>query len=153
MAYRGQVLAFSGNLVVEECYKCHVMFAMPQDLKDRCLRNHNIEFFCPNGHGQVYTGKTEAQKLRERLAEEERKAEALRARARAAEDQRDAAERSKAATKGALTKAKKRAVNGVCPCCQRHFPNVQKHMEAKHPKEFAKANPTNGRKPPVRAKA
>jgi hypothetical protein len=29
---------------------------------------------------------------------------------------------------------KKRAVAGVCPCCNRHFRELERHMASKHPK-------------------
>lgn len=42
---------------------------------------------------------------------------------------------------GALTKVKKRVGKGTCPCCQRHFQNVQRHMATQHP-EYATAPDT-----------
>lgn len=156
MATRGTMLNFTLNFVVETCCtkNCGMQFALPEDFYDQAQKDHDIWFYCPRGHRQHYIGETEEQKLRRRLREEqERAAGAIqreRTRRLAAEDQRDAAERSKAATKGALTKAKKRAINGVCPCCNRHFANVQSHMEEKHPKEFARANPTINRPPKIK---
>ncbi len=35
-----------------------------------------------------------------------------------------------------MTKVKKRAANGVCPCCNRTFSDLARHMKAKHP-DFA----------------
>lgn len=35
--------------------------------------------------------------------------------------------------KGLLTRMKNRVGNGVCPCCNRHFKNLQGHMKTKHP--------------------
>jgi hypothetical protein len=42
-------------------------------------------------------------------------------------------ERRYAAQKGATTKARKRHVAGVCPCCKRSFKQVREHMERMHP--------------------
>ena len=43
------------------------------------------------------------------------------------------ATRRMAAAKGELTKMKKRVGNGVCPCCNRQFVNLQRHMATQHP--------------------
>lgn len=42
-------------------------------------------------------------------------------------------ERRLSATRGVVTRIKNRVSNGVCPCCNRHFRNLYKHMESKHP--------------------
>ena len=47
--------------------------------------------------------------------------------------QRDAEQRAHSATKGQLTRARKRAANGVCPCCHRSFENVARHVAKQHP--------------------
>lgn len=28
---------------------------------------------------------------------------------------------------------KNRVANGVCPCCNRHFENLERHMKGQHP--------------------
>ena len=50
----------------------------------------------------------------------------------------DTEERSHAATRGHLTRAKKqvhRAEHGVCPHCNRSFQNLARHMQTKHERE------------------
>lgn len=123
---RGSVMNVTAQLVTEECFKCGVMFAIPTDLRNYLLADHSREFFCPNGHGQVYGGKTEAEKQRERA---ERLALQL---ANRDEDLR-CARAQVAATKGQVTKLKKRVANGVCPCCNRSFANLGRHMAGQHP--------------------
>lgn len=61
------------DLFEEICYRedCRISFCISRDLHDRLVRNKK-DFFCPNGHCQAYTGKTEAQATRE-LLERERK--------------------------------------------------------------------------------
>lgn len=88
-------------------------------------RDHSIPFWCPNGHRQVFAGKTVEQKLRERV-------EAEQLRTRQARDQAEAAERTARAYKGQATKIKRRVLRGVCPFCDRSFENVTRHMESKH---------------------
>jgi len=45
----------------------------------------------------------------------------------------DATRRTLSATRGVVTRIKNRIGHGVCPCCKRHFGNLQKHMDSKHP--------------------
>lgn len=35
--------------------------------------------------------------------------------------------------KGVIAKTKKRLAHGVCPCCQRTFQDLARHMQSKHP--------------------
>jgi hypothetical protein len=128
-----QTMTYTGTLAIEECCKCHITFAMPKDLQRRCIEaGPAMMFYCPLGHSQHYTA-SEVQRLKEKLEREQRWRKDAEIRARAARDQADAAERSRAAYKGQLTKAKKRIGNGVCPCCNRHFANVERHMAGQHP--------------------
>ena len=56
----------SGALFIETCYRCKTVFAMSENVYRLALeRRGQVEFFCPNGHGQVYVkGETEEEKLR-----------------------------------------------------------------------------------------
>ena len=126
-------LKYTGTLAVEECCTCHMMFAMPADFMSWCREaGPKMSFCCPLGHKQHYTV-SETARLRQQLADEQRWRKNAETREKAARDQADAAERSAAAYKGHLTKARKRAGNGTCPCCNRHFANVERHMRGQHP--------------------
>lgn len=124
-------MTYTGTLAIEECFKCHITFAIPVDFQRRC-REQGETFYCPLGHGQVYST-TEIQRLKQKLEREERWRKDAETRARAARDQADAAERSRAAYKGQVTKIRKRVGNGVCPCCNRSFANLGRHMAGQHP--------------------
>lgn len=126
-------MTYTGTLVIEECCNCHITFAIPADLQRRCIEvGPKMMFYCPVGHGQHYTS-GEIQQLKDKLEKERRwRGEAL-IREQAARDQAHAAERSKRAYKGQLTRAKKRIGKGTCPCCSRHFANVERHMAGQHP--------------------
>jgi hypothetical protein len=127
-----QTLTYTKQLVTEECCNCGVTFAMPVDLRNQLLNDPSRWFYCPNGHRQHYTGKTEAQKAAE-LAERYRVQRDNMTRQLAEADQRLAdAKRKHAATKGQLTRAVKRSEKGVCLHCNRHFVNVEKHMRGQH---------------------
>lgn len=113
------------------CYNCLTHFAMDEELNRRCHQDGR-RFYCPNGHSQVYT-ESEVQKLKKinqnltsRLGWEEDRADRLN------RDNRDLRSQ-KSAIKGQLTKTRKRIANGVCPCCNRSFSNVARHIESKHP--------------------
>ena len=125
-----ETLRYGGTLVVSTCW-CGMRHAVPQELRDFQERQHDngeqqTAIYCPLGHTYIHAGKGEAERLRERLERE-------RARITALSDQHEAEKRSHAATKGQLTKARKRIGNGTCPECHRHFTNVERHMASKHP--------------------
>lgn len=128
-------LTHASQLVTEECYKCGITFAMPAQFKRDRLDDH-ASFYCPNGHGQQYIGKTDAQKLKEARERLDQAHASLRAN----RDQLQASERSKAALKGVVTRTKRRIANGVCPCCSRTFKNLASHMEGQHPDYVSEAN-------------
>ena len=120
------------NFVEESCYKCGLPFAMTEDFKEERLKDRG-EFFCPKGHGQIYTGKSEAEKLREQLRWETLEREAVEAQLKRQKNYTKEVEKSKYALKGVITKTKNRIAKGVCPCCNRQFKDMMKHMESKHP--------------------
>lgn len=117
-------LYLSQEFVVEECCHkgCGVTFAMTVDFQRACLADHDRWFYCPNGHTQHYAGKTERQK---RIDAE--------ARETALKDQLTAAVRDAEATRAALVRDRHRFANGVCPCCDRYFANVHRHVSSQHP--------------------
>lgn len=115
-------------LVDTSCAKCGIVFAVP-DWWDRQRRDSGEGFYCPNGHTLLYGKNT----LEKRLAAAERARDAARAHAQAVQDQNDAERKAHSATKGQLTKAKKRIAAGVCPCCNRTFRNLARHMTGQHP--------------------
>lgn len=114
-------------MVYEECCNCGMLFAMTERFQGECRerKNGRGRFYCPAGHRQHYTGETEEQKLRHRLASAERARDWQSSRA-------NTIDRSRRAVKGQLTKLKNRIHKGMCPHCNRHFENLQRHMETKH---------------------
>ena len=55
------------GMVLIQCCDCGVPFAISQDMQARLLKCRNT-FYCPNGHGQHFTGDTEEHKLRRELS-------------------------------------------------------------------------------------
>lgn len=131
-------MTYSGTLVVIDCCACGMLFGVPRDLDKRNREDPGRSFYCPSGHGQHYTGPTEADRLRRELEMVERQRDWAETARQAARDQAERAERSAAAYKGRVTRLKNRAAAGVCPCCTRHFENVERHMANKHP-DFTEA--------------
>lgn len=128
------VLQLHVAFVAETCYResCRISFAMPRDFYE-ARREDKESFFCPRGHGQHYTGKSEKQKLEDRLEREQQRTAFEKNRRLDAEHQAEYQKRRAAAYKGQITKARKRVGKGVCPCCNRTFSRLSRHMETKHP--------------------
>lgn len=131
-----------------QCYKCAIPFAVPTDFK-AFLRSSQEQFFRPNGHPQCYSKSTETL-LREKLESQQRAAQEQEARLKAAAfDARQEAdgwrtqwekqlqEKKKVAAK--LKQTEKRIANGVCPCCNRTFADLARHMQSKHPGQVKSA--------------
>lgn len=117
--------------VTETCrYEgCSVQFAFTRAFYDLARKDHRW-WYCPNGHRQAYTGKTEEQK---RLDQAKVENERLRARWLAERDQAEAAKREAAEAKAREVRIRWRVGNGVCPCCSRTFPALAAHVATKHP--------------------
>jgi hypothetical protein len=123
-------LTYTGQLQVTSCW-CGIRLAIPSDLFAMAKRHEGHTVFCPLGHKFVYSNTTE-----EQLAEERRLRRSAEQRAAARLELLRQEERSHAATRGHVTRKKKqleRVKNGVCPCCNRSFQNLARHMESKHP--------------------
>lgn len=118
---------FSIKLLIEVCCNsgCGIMFAVPENWQLQKRRDHS-SFYCPNGHSQHYLTESDAEKAN-RLAE--LKAQAIVNEERhlrlVAEAERDKAVRAK-------NKIERRIAKGVCPCCNRQFSDLHKHMKMKH---------------------
>ena len=110
---------------VYACCECGIQFGLTADFVRR-RRGDNANWYCPRGHAQHFDAESEADRLRRFLSSEretsQRRLEAL-----------QAEQRSKAAFRGQLTKIKKRIGAGVCPCCNRTFADLARHIAGKHP--------------------
>jgi len=122
-----------------ECW-CGLPFALPTRLKNTCLETGD-SFHCPLGHKNTYKEsradkyRREAEKLKQRLAHKDD----IITRERR---DREHAERSAAGLRGHITKLRKRASAGVCPCCNRQFQDLYRHIKTKHPEFSNSETPT-----------
>ncbi len=121
------------TLVVRTCCRCGVRFGIPEYL-DTKNRERKSEWFCPNGHGQVYRT-TEVDKLREQLRRQEAQTDCWQTRSRNEAIKRRTAQRSNQALKGVVTRTRNRIAAGVCPYCNRTFvgSRLTRHIKTKHP--------------------
>lgn len=106
---------------------CGEHFAMSRSTYDETRRTGRT-WYCPSGHRRVWKGPTTEQQLRDAEARE-----------RHLTDQLHAAEADAEQSRVRLAWARYRFANGVCPCCNRTFDNVRRHMETKHP-DYAQEN-------------
>lgn len=115
------------------CVACGVTFGI--ETKHRsCLRENQNTFYCPNGHSMWYPKEaTEAFKLKQDLENQKRVLEEAYERNRRLQDQIKAEKIKTRAQKGAKTRMLNRVKNGVCPCCNRSFENLHRHMKTMHP--------------------
>lgn len=116
------------------CPVCRYVFCIDSDT-DATLRLSHNNFWCPICKGQMnYSGPSKMERELASLKENLKWAQE-----RADRAMNDAAyyKRQRDAQKGQVTRLKNRAAAGMCPCCNRHFTNLERHMGTKHP-EFAK---------------
>jgi hypothetical protein len=127
---RGVTFTETVTLVVEQCCACGVAFAMPKTLRDKLADDPNRYFYCPNGHAQHYAYSKE-KKLREEIE----------IKLRQKENELWEAQAKRIELEGEIKNRDnklKRLTNGVCPCCNRSFHNLQRHMKKQHPEEVSK---------------
>lgn len=139
MTRHGELLDGRSNTVVdrlvrEDCINCGVVYALPVGLwKHRKSRGEYI--YCPNGHAQHYT-KTEAMRLQAELDQVKAHRRTLEAEVtRLTGSVLDKAKELSTTTKE-LKAIKRRVGAGICPCCNRQFGDLARHMKSKH-KEMA----------------
>lgn len=137
----------SGVLVVERCW-CGIQHAVPQSLRDMQIQQHRDGrmqqgIYCPLGHKWLYSGEAEVDRVKRRMQEALNAEQAATQRERQRHDQTRAelreTEARRRGEKAAKTRIKNRVSKGVCPCCNRHFENLQRHMTGQH-SDFVKAD-------------
>ena len=122
------MLDVSTGFSTVSCYKCGMVFALPTSFFQRRKEDEG-DFYCPSGHKQYFPAASLEARLKAQLERDQKAHGRTR---KMLEQER----RSHSSTKGQLTKSKKkiaRVKNGVCPCCNRSFVNLRRHMGSKHP--------------------
>lgn len=118
--YQKDVTLVQVSFNAHDCPNCGIAYALTDEYERRRLTDGK-SWYCPNGHSISFVDSTE-KKLKEAKAEiESLKNERERLTKQAQEQSRK------------VKRLKARAKAGVCAFCHRHFENVQRHMESKHP--------------------
>jgi hypothetical protein len=125
-------MTYDETLTVTSCW-CGIHLAIPSNLYRFLQKSDKNSCYCPLGHTFVFSNT-----LEEQLREARESRDRAKHREAATRSLLAAEERSHAATRGHLTRARKQvhhAENGVCPHCHRTFQNLLRHMKTKHPAE------------------
>lgn len=122
------------KITAVEMVGCGHTVYMPEETRQWYLDNRPRSWFCTIcGHKNYYGGESEAAKLKRVIAAKDDQLDTLRR-------ERDGKERQLRAQKGVVTRIKNRISKGVCPCCNRTFGDLERHMKTKHP-DYAPEEP------------
>jgi hypothetical protein len=124
-------IEYTEVLTTTRCW-CGIALAAPSNLVKKAQTDGKTSLYCPLGHSFGWY-ESEADKLRKRLAQAEGDKKWYAERMQAERDLRSDTERRLSAQKAATTRARKRAAAALCPCCNRSFVQLRRHMAAKHP--------------------
>ena len=126
------------ELEVHRCGTCGVIWGLEATFM-KARRDDHEEWQCPNGHSFVFNGPSEEEKLRKELERERDRS----GRIASQRDQLEASLRgeriAKSRFKNERDRLKMRVAHGVCPCCNRTFKQLSRHMETKHPEFVAES--------------
>lgn len=122
-------MQYTDTLVIVRCGAkgCGVTFGMTKAYYD-ARQDDRDTWYCPNGHPRVFTGLTEAERLRRELKYVRQSEQFYR-------DQAATERRRAAAARGQRTRVLNLIAKGICPVagCRRNFTNVRDHMATEHP--------------------
>lgn len=126
------------EIVATSCGVCGIQFGLDRAFYKQRHADGKV-FYCPNGH-TIGWGEGEANKLRAEKLELESRLKFTQNRLETVKSERDQEIKKVTIQKGRATRFKNdrnrimaRIANGVCPCCCRHFVNVERHMKGQHP--------------------
>ena len=135
----GEQIDCTGWYYFEACCECGIGFGLDTAFRTARLRDGKY-FYCPAGHMQHYT-ETIERRVRRELETVQHQRDVQAARAKELDETVQARNRQLSATRGVVTKYRRRVGRGACPCCKRFFPNLAAHMGSQHP-DFAGSTET-----------
>lgn len=109
-----------------QCGSCGCKHYIPRVMFDHCQEKGGF-WQCPNGHGWGFKeGRHEQEAVRrerDRLKQENARLEQI-----TTEVRRELSEATKK-----IKRQNSRSIAGLCPCCNRYFNQLARHMRTKHP--------------------
>lgn len=127
----GHTISLWETLTTLRCGVCNIVFAIPDSMLSQ-LKKTGKEFTCPNGDSISYRD-NENERLRTKVESLELEVQHKQHYIQEKNHQITQLGYSVRALKAAKTKIINRVKNGVCPCCNRTFLDLQKHFKSKHP--------------------
>jgi hypothetical protein len=122
------VLINNERHVIRQCGTCAVWHTVPEIVFDSYKREGGF-WSCPNGHQRGFRkGEDEIEQESIRRERDLLKQDTARLNDELAAERKRAEEAERK-----IVQVRKRAAAGVCPCCNRTFTNMQRHMKSKHP--------------------
>ena len=122
------IVTMSVTLELLTCNNCAMQFAVPNLFIVERRRDH-ATFYCPSGHHLYYPEESDIARVeREKREAVNRLQAALNEKEHlllVREKECDAAMRAKRCIESRISK-------GVCPCCNRTFGDLAKHIDSKH---------------------
>lgn len=124
-----ETITIKGDLyVVLRCGNCGVTHTIPDVKYDHCYLEGGF-WTCPNGHSRGWENGANKREIDEVRRDRDR----LKQDAARLQDEIAAEKERAAAAEKKYLQARKRSAAGLCPCCNRSFSNMQRHMKTKHP--------------------
>lgn len=118
------------------CGECGGSYAITTRHFNQC-RERGESWNCPYCCvGWGFAGRGKIAELKAEIEREKRRADFHQTHGRRMAEERDHEKRRASSFKGHLTRVKTRVGRGVCPCCNRTFENLRRHMESQHPQQI-----------------
>lgn len=127
-----QELNFSVTLTRMSCGECAGTFAINEQYRLQ-RKEKGGSWNCPYCKTSWSYSESTVNELKRELAVEKNRTELAIKRKEWAEQEAKVERNRAGAYKGIITKIKSRVSKGVCPCCNRTFANLARHMGTQHP--------------------
>lgn len=128
----GTQLAFDVELTSFTCGECGGVYALAERYRKQKHAKGGY-WNCPYCQCSWGYSESDTDRLKEELAQKEAQIKREQTRTRTARADATYHKNVARSQKGAKTRLKNRIANGVCPCCQRTFKQLARHMKNKHP--------------------
>lgn len=134
----GSVVSSPVSVEIITCGSCGIVFGLSCEFIGARRFDRNL-FYCPGGchikfcDSELVKLKRERERLEALVAAKQRSIDHEREAADRARARAETALRSARSYKGHLKRVRNRVAKGVCPCCNRFFVKLHRHMQSEHP--------------------